>query len=99
MADLSGKESKEVSLQTHGLGDLVSIGIECFYALNSSAFLIAICGVIVRWFPVLNGWLCVVICLAIGSYIVSLIYRRRRIGWLYGFLCGFGSAIAMRHVL
>jgi hypothetical protein len=99
MAELSGSEKREESLQTHGLDRLVAIVIESFLSLNISAFLLSIYVVLVRWFIWLDVWGLAVIVLVIGGYCVALLWRRDRIGWLYLFCCAFGCAIALRHSL
>ena len=97
MAESSGKDLREGSLQTHGLNGLISIAIESFIALNSSAFLISFSSLLCRAFNWLSVWLSVLIVFVIGGYMVALLYRRDRIGYLYAFCVGFGCAIALRH--
>ena len=99
MANGEIKDLREDSLQTHGLDSFVTIAIESFIALNSSSFLVSISALIVSAFKWLDVWLCAVIVLVIGGYMVALVYRRDRIGYLYAFCVGFGVAIALRHRL
>ena len=99
MAESSGKDLREGSLQTHGLNGLIAIGIESFFALNSAAFLISLSALLTDIFNWLTVWLCVLIVFVIGGYMVALLYRRDRIGYLYAFCVGFGVAIALRHSL
>lgn len=97
MAEMAGKETREESLQTHGLERLRSVVIELFFSLNISTFLISNYVVLTRLFSWLALWGLAVIVFVIGGYCVALLVRRDRIGWLYLFGCGFGSAIALRH--
>jgi hypothetical protein len=99
MADLSGKESKEESLQTHGFNELRTIVLELFFSLNISAFLISNYVVLVRLFSWLQLWGLAVIVLVMGGYMVVLVRRRDRIGYLYCFGVGFGCSIALMHSL
>ena len=99
MANGEIKDLREDSLQTHGLGSFVAVAIESFIALNSAQFLVSISALIVSAFKWLDVWLCAVIVLVIGGYVVALVYRRDRIGYLYAFCVGLGAAIALRHRL
>lgn len=99
MTNMTGSDIREDSLQTHGLEVFRSIAIECFLSLNMSAFLLSFSALVDDAFDWLRVWVNVLMVIVMGGYLVVLIYRRDRIGWVYAFCVGLGSAIALRHSL
>jgi hypothetical protein len=98
MTNMTGSDIREDSLQTHGLEVFRSVAIECFLSLNISAFLLSSYALVSSAFISLRVWVNVLVVIVMGGYLVVLIYRRDRIGWVYLFCVGLGSAIALRHV-
>ena len=97
MVDSQDKGNREESLQTHVLNRLRLVFLEALLALNLSAFIISFFSLIVRHYQQIFLYLSGVIWLIFGGYLVALVVRGDRLGYLYYFCAGLGAAIAWRH--
>jgi len=98
MVSFPGNETREDSLKTHGLRELRSVIVEALLVVNGSSFLISSSWFITRLFPHLVLWACSFIVIVIGGYLLTLMYRGDRVGYLFFFCIGLGVSLALRHL-